>query len=181
MKTNNQVVKDYFNGIESEGLHIYSCGKTLYSYGCHYVAVTKANNKRNEELYIINSYKYSNTTTKHLCIVKNYVPNNYVEILNAISLSTFCGKYVFDKRVIDTLIYESENILEFMLKLKRARSERSIKYYSRYIEYSKNNLKTYIKFFDLDKRQKFANGKIANVVKLAIKKNEKVRTILENL
>lgn len=63
--TNQQVADAFAYGKSGNGLHIYTDGKTIWSYGSHFPMATYK-----DGLMFFNQDKYSRTTSRHQSLVK---------------------------------------------------------------------------------------------------------------
>lgn len=84
------------------GNNMFFSGDSIYSYGHHYLAAKIYTTKNGRKFALINSYKYSNTTIKHLYKIQ--------DALNGLMVSFNCPRPDEPKHV-DNLNYYRESVL----------------------------------------------------------------------
>lgn len=139
------------------GGNFYFNGKTIYSYGTHFPCGRIVFNRHGNKAYILNSDSYSNTTAKHMSDVRWSVPSyeTRFDVPGCTSPDTregtkFNRGYV---PAIQYVLYKLSSIIELMGKEKRARM---VDYTTQIYSYCLD-VRRWIAFWDLDKRQKWCD------------------------
>jgi len=135
--------------------NFYFNGKTIYSYGAHFPCGKIVYNKRGDKAYMLNSDSYSSTTAKHQQEVRESIPS-YETCFDVPGCSSpdAIGKlnrgYV---PAIKYILFQLSTIIDLMGREKRARMrDYTLQIYDRCLD-----IRRWIKFWDLDKRQKWCD------------------------
>ncbi len=139
------------------GGNFYFDGRTIYSYGTHFPCGRIVFNKHGDKAYILNSDSYSNTTAKHMGDVRWAVPSYETTFEvpgcsspDARENSKFNRGY---ESAIRYVMSQLVAITDLMGKEKRARTvDYTLQIYDCCLD-----VRRWIKFWDLDKRQKWCD------------------------
>lgn len=87
----------------NSGRTFYFEGDTIYSYGKHFAIARMAKNERGEEAVLFTLCSYSNTTRKHIAIVRNAVSNQNIIYVNDPSASVGINLLAFESLIKNAL------------------------------------------------------------------------------
>lgn len=157
--TNEETIKAYLKGNKESGINsnktIFFSYEHIFSYGAHYLLGLKYGNG----ILLVNNYRYSATTGKHISMLERHafgmgykvfeVPN-----LNIVPLEL---KDTRDEYQIQTdlndhkanIAYYENMISEAETKLKRARKDNMKSFYQSHINHIKDTLNDYKECFNL--------------------------------
>lgn len=136
------------------GSNFYFVGDTIYSYGYHFPLGKVVYNRQGDRAYILNPDKYSATTAKHQGDVYRSLSDSDRIFYNSNCISPYIAdKYLggYDD-AIGFVLSKCHKIIEFMNKQRRAR----VSDYSSSILKLLWEIKSWINFWELDKRQKWS-------------------------
>lgn len=142
------------------GGNFYFNGNTIYSYGNHFPCGKVVHNRKGEKAYVLNSNSYSSTTSKHMWDVRSSIP--YGELVFespgcATPDSIKCNSKAFNRwfsSATNLIVYHVQMIDKLIGKQVRAR----VTDYRSDIACHIKHIQKWIKFWELDKRQKWTFG-----------------------
>lgn len=137
--------------------NFYFEGKDIYSYGSHFRCASIEMNQKGEKAYLVTTRTYSSTTAGHMSMVRNAIPGYETVFYTPRSVSLKNGKmYKYDYHEAAYYIVDQlEKISESINAQKKSRSRN----YTDQVEDCLLNIGRWIAFWELDKRQKSADGK----------------------
>lgn len=141
------------------GGNFYFYGNTIYSYGSHFPCGKIVQNKHGQKIYMLNSKSYSNTTAKHQNEVAASVPRYGYTFYSPSCISPDSdGKYNSGyHEAVTYILHKLSVIIALMKREKNARTvDYTIDIYSCCLDVNR-----WIQLWDLDKRQKWSDGRLA--------------------
>lgn len=135
------------------GGNFYFWGETIYSYGPHYPCGCLVYNRKGDQAYILNTKKYSNTTTRHMADVRDSIPGyaKVFEVQDCKAPSTYRNLNYGYNIAIRYIFNELRCIIELMGKHHRAiYNDYTLQCYDHCL-----NIRRWIAFWELDMRQKW--------------------------
>lgn len=120
---------------ECYGSRMFSSGNVMYSYGYHYIIAQFVKTKDGQEVVLINTDKYSVTTSKQTSIVIDAIPRCYERFYVSGAML----------RHADNISYYMSEIKELLEKATTARSRKQE--YLGDVEYLKSQLNRYLELF----------------------------------
>ncbi|MFS2518291.1 hypothetical protein [Bacteroides xylanisolvens] len=138
------------------GSNFYFEGKDIYSYGSHFRCASVETNQQGQKAYLVTTRTYSNTTAKHMGMVRQAIPFGEQIFNTPRSVSLYNGKlYGYDyQEAAYYIIDQVEKINEYIKAQIKSRSRN----YTDQVEDCLLNVGRWIEFWGLDKRQKSAEG-----------------------
>lgn len=138
------------------GSNFYFDGKNIYSYGSHFRCASVETNQQGRKAYLVTTRNYSNTTRKHMGLVRSAIPCGELVFDTARAVSLYHGKlHEQDYREAAYYIVDQiENINGYIKAQPKSRSQN----YTRKVEDCLLDIGRWIEFWGLDKRQKSATG-----------------------
>lgn len=138
------------------GSNFYFEGKNIYSYGAHFRCASVETNQQGQKAYLVTTRNYSNTTRKHMGLVRNAIPCGELVFDTVRAVSLYHGKlHEQDYREAAYYIVDQiENIDGYIKAQPKSRSQN----YARKVEDCLLDIGRWIEFWGLDKRQKSATG-----------------------
>lgn len=135
------------------GGNFYFYRQTIYSYGEHFPCGRITYNRKGDKAYILNTNRYSNTTAKHMVIVRGSTPGGAREFESQGCQApyVYCKlNYGYDL-AIRYILHELQHIVELMGKHHQAiYKDYTFQCYDHCL-----NIRRWIAFWELDKRQKW--------------------------
>lgn len=92
--TNLEVVNKFIRGLPAHTLNLYSTGDKLFSY---HTCIAEYH----LDMLLINNTKYSNTTSRHLGMLKKLLPTTYNTIivyLDKVPINTHDLKFIYEQQ-----------------------------------------------------------------------------------
>lgn len=142
------------------GGNFYFNGNTIYSYGNHFPCGIVVYNRKGEKAYVLNSDSYSHTTSKHMWDVRSAIPHGELIFESpgcATPNSVKCKSTTLNRwfsSAIDLIVYHIQTIDKLISKQVRAR----VMDYRGDIARHIRHIQRWIRFWELDKRQKWTYG-----------------------
>lgn len=136
--------------------NFYFEGKDIYSYGSHFRCASIERNQQGEKAYLVTTRTYSNTTAKHMSMVRNAIPGYETVFYTPRSVSLRnerMSTYDYHEAAY-YIVDQIEKIGESINAQKKSRS----KNYADQVEDCLLNIGRWIAFWGLDKRQKSVKG-----------------------
>lgn len=139
------------------GRNFYFEGKDIYSYGSHFRCASVEANQQGQKAYLVTTRTYSNTTCKHMGMVRKAIPYGELIFYTPRSVS------LHNDRLSEYSYYESayyivdqvEKISDYINAQQKSRTQN----YTEHVKECLLNIGRWIEFWGLDKRQKSATGR----------------------
>jgi hypothetical protein len=133
-------------------------GTDIYSYGSHFRCASVVKNRKGKTAYLVTTGKYSASTTRHMDYVRSAIPAGALTIPTQRWVKLSSGK--LDKwnyrNALFFIVEQLVTIDDCITKQQKSR----VRNYSQQVEECLINLGKWIKFWELDKCQKSAEGKM---------------------
>ena len=134
------------------GRNFYFEGKDIYSYGSHFRCASVEANQQGQKAYLVTTRTYSNTTCKHMGMVRKAIPYGELIFYTPRSVS------LHNDRLSEYSYYESayyivdqvEKISDYINAQQKSRTQN----YTEHVKECLLNIGRWIEFWGLDKRQK---------------------------
>lgn len=139
------------------GSNFYFEGKNIYSYGSHFRCASVETNRQGRKAYLVTTRTYSNTTAKHMGMVRSAIPCGAQIFNTARSVSLYHGKlHEQDYREAAYYIVDQVEKIDECIKAQAKSRSRD---YTEQVEKYLLDVGRWIEFWGLDTRQKSATGR----------------------
>lgn len=139
------------------GSNFYFEGKNIYSYGSHFRCASVETNRQGQKAYLVTTRTYSNTTAKHMGMVRSAIPCGAQIFNTARSVSLYHGKlHEQDYREAAYYIVDQVEYIDDCIKAQAKSRSRN---YTELVKKYLLDVGRWIEFWGLDKRQKSATGR----------------------